>query len=269
MEQPYSPASDIWSVGVLLFAITSSQHPFDDNHIGRLTNKIINEDPKYPTIFSPMLSDLLHRMLMKDPTQRITLEGIIQHPWFLNGKIGERITYNFNLIDRYRLAKDPSHSCVLDPEVLYQVQMFGVDPEILQENLACDQIDSDTAIYKQLLRQKMTDELVPLMEEFIQAHTNSTQSNTTLSFTCQNRLHLSSLVNLPPLSNSTANQRQPSSQTSVLRNPMGTRNVMIQRITPRGIAALQLRKSISPKSKQEEVRIRSGLSVKYVSPRPT
>lgn len=45
------------------------------------------EHEKYPmpphVIISMECMDLLRRLLKPDPAQRITLEGILQHPWFL------------------------------------------------------------------------------------------------------------------------------------------------------------------------------------------
>ena len=45
----YSAASDIWSAGILLFAMCDCELPFQDDNAQRLLQKIIYTEPKYPS----------------------------------------------------------------------------------------------------------------------------------------------------------------------------------------------------------------------------
>ncbi|GJQ85942.1 hypothetical protein Trydic_g21790 [Trypoxylus dichotomus] len=76
-------AADIWSMGVTLFAFVYGQVPFHDRNILSLHSKIRHrtvEFPETPAI-SRELKDLIGKMLVKDPDERINLAEIKEHAW--------------------------------------------------------------------------------------------------------------------------------------------------------------------------------------------
>lgn len=80
-------ASDIWSLGVTLFAFVYGQVPFTATTVPALYARIQTQPvvfPKQP-IISPALRDLITKMLHKDPTNRISLQEIKEHPWVTAG----------------------------------------------------------------------------------------------------------------------------------------------------------------------------------------
>jgi [calcium/calmodulin-dependent protein kinase] kinase len=71
-------ASDIWSMGVTLYAFVYGQIPFHDDNVMALYSKIQNDPVVFqekPTICEE-LKDLISRMLHKDPSQRLTLPEV-------------------------------------------------------------------------------------------------------------------------------------------------------------------------------------------------
>eukprot|EP00798_Chlamydomonas_sp_ICE-L_P002734 gene2734-12606_t len=73
---------DVWSCGVILYALLCGSLPFDDENIPNLFKKIKGGVYNLPSHLSPGARDLIPRMLLVDPLKRITIPEIRQHPWF-------------------------------------------------------------------------------------------------------------------------------------------------------------------------------------------
>ena len=77
------PEVDVWSCGVILYALLCGSLPFDDESIPNLFKKIKGGIYSLPSHLSPGARDLISRMLLVDPLKRITMAEIRHHPWFV------------------------------------------------------------------------------------------------------------------------------------------------------------------------------------------
>eukprot|EP00922_Rhytidocystis_sp_ex-Travisia-forbesii_P044737 GHVS01066673.1.p1 GENE.GHVS01066673.1~~GHVS01066673.1.p1 ORF type:complete len:883 (-),score=92.85 GHVS01066673.1:249-2897(-) len=73
---------DVWSCGVILFALLCGSLPFDDEHVPNLFKKIKHGNFTLPGHLSENSRSLIVRMLVVDPAKRITFKEIRRHPWF-------------------------------------------------------------------------------------------------------------------------------------------------------------------------------------------
>ena len=80
---------DIWSSGVILFVMLCGYLPFVDKTNEKMFHKIAECKVEYPNYLSDIAVDLLKKILVPNPNERISIENIKKHPFYLKGK------YNF------------------------------------------------------------------------------------------------------------------------------------------------------------------------------
>ena len=73
---------DIWALGVLLFEMLAGYAPFTGSNQDELFLNIKKLKINWPLDFPPIAKNLVNKILKLDPKERITLQEIINHPWF-------------------------------------------------------------------------------------------------------------------------------------------------------------------------------------------
>lgn len=77
---------DVWSTGIILFAMMCGYLPFEDPDNEVLFKKILECKLHYPSHLSPLAKDIMKKILVTDPEKRIKIEEIKQHKFYLKGK---------------------------------------------------------------------------------------------------------------------------------------------------------------------------------------
>ena len=88
----HTAAVDLWSLGVLAYEFLVGGPPFEESGHSATYRRISRVDYSIPSYVSNEAADLISKLLVHEPEQRLPLEKCKQHPWILKYKKSSRNT---------------------------------------------------------------------------------------------------------------------------------------------------------------------------------
>jgi len=124
---------DIWSCGVILFALVCGYLPFEDQNHAELYKKILNAEYEMPDCVSKEVADLIAGMLTTDPARRMTLNDIRMHTWYRQMPEAS--------------LQDPEDAKTLDEDILARLQNLGFPRDYATKCLRTNKHNTVTTTY--------------------------------------------------------------------------------------------------------------------------
>ena len=137
---------DIWSAGVVLFALLCGYLPFEDPNTANLYKKILNGDYTLPKFLSPQAKEIIKGILNLDPLKRFTIEEIKKHPWFSISSVAAKQGIIVGV-----------HQIPTEPTVLKELDKYGFNPEYTQKCVEANKHNPATTTYYLLLQKFIRD----------------------------------------------------------------------------------------------------------------
>ncbi|KAH6573884.1 hypothetical protein BASA50_007475 [Batrachochytrium salamandrivorans] len=139
------PEVDIWSLGVILYVLTTGCLPFDGKNLQEMRESVCRGKYRIPYYLSDMCEKLLRKFLVRDPVKRGSLEILLDDPW-INESYGDS-----------PISTDLSQKVEEDESVIKVIEAkYKVDRDTVLQALRDNIYNDIAAVYYLLYYEKAT-----------------------------------------------------------------------------------------------------------------
>lgn len=133
---------DIWSLGVVLYTMLCGKIPFKASNIDELHKVILLCNLEIPVELSEQARDLIRKMIVLNPYDRISLDNVLRHEWFCaRNKEADKSTPQFFP----RIVKETPDE--VKESAVKAVTELGFDYEFVVNSLKNNEMNHATASY--------------------------------------------------------------------------------------------------------------------------